>query len=482
MVALALCAPIGLAGAYLAISQNGETSHPVNLYTPTTTIGHPGPGSIQRVSPQPPGHPSFRVLLSHASSIPPTKQQVIPPAATVQSMVKRASQSMARVVSTFPGPATGITGVVYKTFGPQGNVYGVAWVFKHPAIIALGHLVLPNGHAITVPTDFSPQSPLHSKPQAGARQTPISPEVAVTASAASVGNSVAAPTAQNPESAAIAMVQTASHGTAWAVSTFTGPTPGVTGVIYKTQGPKTVIFGVAWVFQHPAMMVLGHLVLPSGNAMIGTTDFSLQALRNPLNFTPPATGNHPTSPTASAAVSSTTSVVPLPAHALTTQKQSAGLSSALDTTYVATTGRGGPKITVFFDPNSLQAWHFYQSTLPMVQHSQLRIAWAPVALSGRNALQRGEYILSAPVPGIAVRQNFKHFHPKGHIGGGRLLSNLTMMEAVDANTQVLTRINEPVNLSVYYCDQKSSSPVGIFHPVSIKTLTRLLPTIGTDCP
>jgi hypothetical protein len=399
-------------------------------------------------------------------------------------MVKSASQSMARVVSTFPGPATGITGVVYKTFGPQGNVYGVAWVFKHPAIIALGHLVLANGHAITVPTDFTPQSLLHSQSPAVARQNPTSTEGAVTASAASGANPSAMPTVQNPESAAIAMVQTASHGTAWAVSTFTGPTPGVTGVIYKTHGPKGDIFGVAWVFQHPAMIVLGHLVPSSGSAMVGSTDFSLQALRNPLTIPPPITRGNPTSQTASAStvIASATSVVPLPTHGLKTQKQTAGLSSALDTTYVATTGHGGPKITVFFDPNSLQAWHFYQSTLPMVRQNQLRIAWAPVALSGRNGLQRGEYILSAPVPGVAVRQNFKHFHPKGHIGGGRLLSNLTMMEAVDANTQVLTRINEPVNLSVYYCDRKSSSPVGIFHPVSIKTLTRLLPTIGTDCP
>ncbi|MBU2765029.1 hypothetical protein HAP94_02175 [Acidithiobacillus ferrivorans] len=261
---------------------------------------------------------------------------------------------------------------------------------------------------------------------------------------------------------AMDLVQTASNGTAMAVSTFPGPS-GITGVVYKVSGNMGPTYGVAWVLNHQQLVLLGQIVNRHGKTISGPSGFVISANARPLVATTPTASTLPAS------------TAPVSAH-------TAAMVSALDVQNSFTEGHGGPIVTVYFDPDSAKAMTFYQSVMPLVNAGGITIRWAPVAMNGVASLERAEYILSAPNPAVAMRINFAQYSLKQHHGGSPLDRNMTMMEEIDANTDVLARLQKPVPLAVFYCDQKTAMPAAIWGAATAQTIQPLLPTMGANCP
>lgn len=293
------------------------------------------------------------------------------------------------------------------------------------------------------------------------------------------------------ETAAVTLLQNASHGVAMAVSSFTGP-DGFVGIIYQSPSPDGgFIHGLAWVLPKQKMVFLGDLIDSKGNMVAGAPEFALHTLRHPL------TVGASTATTSSSAKTVTDHPV-----ATTAPSQSASFANAVDHSvfsghsmsgsgaYIAAyndqnsvlEGHSGPIVTVFFDPDSESAFALYKEMSNESHKGLIRVRWVPIAVKGQTSLQRAEYILTAPSPLAALRLNFNDYNVKLHQGGAPLLSNMNMMSQVDQSTAILSLLGHPDSLAVFYCDHKTSTPVPIYgHQVKFTAIQKLIPHMGYHC-
>jgi thiol:disulfide interchange protein DsbG len=359
---------------------------------------------------------------------------------------------LAAVIAVF-----GISGL-YLVLSNESTAPHVA---THKAVASTGKL--PQ-HPVSKPIPHLPPATPVTAGHAAMALTPPTGLVPTLVPPPHQGTSNAKPlgSAAQRNTQAMDLVQTASNGSAMAVSTFPGPT-GITGVVYKVIGNMGPTYGLAWVLNHQKLVLLGQIVNRHGKTISGPSGFVISANTRPL-------------------VAATPTASTLPASTGPVSAQTAAMVSALDVQNGFTEGHGGSIVTVYFDPDSKKAMSFYKSIMPLVNAGKITIRWAPVAMNGVASLERAEYILSAPNPAVALRINFSQFSIKQHHGGSPLDRNMTMMEEIDANTDVLARLQKPVPLAVFYCDQKTAMPAAIWEAASTKALQQLLPKMGADCP
>lgn len=351
---------------------------------------------------------------------------------------------------------------------------------KPPSHDVLPPVPVPPGHQLSATT-----FPSVITPPPGVRPAlPHAPSVATPA--ASPAPSSAELQSQD-QSAAITILQNASHGAAMAVSTFTGP-DGFVGVVYRTVSPSGgYLHGLAWVLPAKKMVFLGDLLDANGNMVAGPAEFSLHTIRHPLvlpNAVPGKANAVTTAPAVSSASPAATAAAPSPV--LFSGKQPDTGTSAYLTAYndgnSFVEGSSGPIVTIFFDPNSESAFALYKELSAETHKGTIRVRWVPIAVKGQTSLQRAEYILTAPSPAAALRLNFDHYDMRTHQGGAPLLSNMNMMSQVDQSTAILSIIGHPDSLVGFYCDQKTNSALPIYKPnLTFDHIQKLLPGMGYDC-
>jgi len=226
---------------------------------------------------------------------------------------------------------------------------------------------------------------------------------------------------------AIDLVQSASGGTVWGVYAASLPNhPGWYAVLYRTRIAAQDRFAIAWANLQQHLVVLGSVIGAHGQAWTSPANFLLEADRH---------GVH------------------LPQYLESRSRRfRAARLKAWDATGIAE-GHSGPRVTVFFDPNSAQAARLYTTISAFVRSGKMQVNWVPIAVLRKSSLYRAEYMLSAPLPSVVLKDDLAHFHYKKQKGGSPNLYNAptSMMELVDNNANILANTGRIGPFAIVYC-------------------------------
>lgn len=250
---------------------------------------------------------------------------------------------------------------------------------------------------------------------------------------------------------AMDLLQSASGGTAWGVYATKVPNEkGWYAVLYRASLGGENHFAVSWVNLPQKLLVLGTVLNHSGVAWSFPANFLLQAEKH---------GVHLPSADQSAQAKST--------KALFQAWQATGID----------TGKTGPLVTVYFDPNSPAAANLYSTLMSFARMGKIKVHWVPIAVLSKSSLTRAEYMLSAPVPSTVLKEDLAHFHFRSSQGGSPQLFDATtsMMEEIDGNSNTLAATGQVGPLSIFYCQghtlhARYTSPSPSAWPELISTL------------
>lgn len=341
--------------------------------------------------------------------------------------------------------------------------------------IVLGGLVVLAVAAIGVKAAMGPATPSHTVPPPPVKTAPMHPSSApvirhpvapsgftpnlahpfVPHTAASMNSSAKSASKPDPL-AAVDLLQNAAQGTAWAI--YAEPALAHAGwysVLYRTSLGGENHYAIAWVNVPQKVLVLGSVLNPTGTPWHYPEHFLLHAERH---------GVH------------------LPNLLASGQ---AKFHNHLINSYTANgvlTGTKGPLITVFFDPNSGKAAHFFDQTQGFVASGNLRIRWVPIAVLNKTSLYRAETILSAPEPSTMVKQDLAHYSFHEQKGGVPSAYDApeSMMEQIDNNTNILAQTGHLGPIGIVYCH------AGHLHirysTISGSNLPAWVSSLSTSCP
>lgn len=230
------------------------------------------------------------------------------------------------------------------------------------------------------------------------------------------------------------VIASASHGQAHVLKVFRGP-DGLIGTVIEGSS-KTP--GIAWLTPHGNAVVSGStLIGPGGNDLTRAAMFS-QGL-----FLRPA--------------------------AILEQAAAPAARGIL-------VGTGGPRITVFFDPNCVYCHQLYLALNPQMAAGKLRVRFVVVGTLKESSIPRAASLLAAKDPAQALNLDETDFDVKSEEGGYPIAADLdpVLKLAVEANNTLFSHTGLEGTPAIFYCAKGSKDVqmvIGV--PIDMKALVEL---------
>jgi len=212
-----------------------------------------------------------------------------------------------------------------------------------------------------------------------------------------------------------ALVASASHGRAQAQSVFAGP-GGLTGAVITYKDQPDAAPSVIWINNDASALLVGKLIGSHGQ------DLNKQAAQQVGLLLTPAKG-----------------------LAAAAQPDAAAIHS----------GRSGPVLTVFIDPNCIYCHMLYQKLQPLIAQGKLRVRYVVVAVVKQSSLDRAAAILEARDPVAALAEDQKDFDVKTEEGGIKRARtpSAAMVTRIGNNNALLDKLGSQGTPTLLYCSK-----------------------------
>lgn len=237
----------------------------------------------------------------------------------------------------------------------------------------------------------------------------------------------------NTKAQAKKLIASVSHNTVQLVSTFSGPSPNIVGVIGKNKAGQKMM---AWMVDG-RYLVTGSLYSAARKNLTLTAEQDHGLVAKPL----------PPEKLAQAAMAA-------PGFVL---------------------GQSGPLMVSFEDPNCIYCHKLTLAAAPLIAAGKLRIRLIPVGFLKKSSARKAAAILSAKNPGQAWMKNEKTFDVAKEEGAiAPADKNSPLLKTVSANTQLLARSGMMATPTLIYCDKGAAKP-SIQHGITPRWLAKHLP-------